>query len=142
MYLHTKGVRFNGNHKGVKDWVDLMKYFLITNYKCCLYALRKHDVVGVNYRTDPMPHFSGNFWWSKGSHIKKLLPLENDGKYLSPEMWICGTHGKYFCLHESGVNHYEEEYPLCKYNMVSRYKSYFETRKYDSPTTGIYVGLC
>jgi hypothetical protein len=89
-----------------------------------------------------MPHFSGNFWWSKGSHIKKLQPLENDVKYLSPEMWICGTRGKYFCLHESGVNHYEEEYPLCKYNMVSKYKSYFETRKYDSPVAGIYVGLC
>jgi len=57
-------------------------------------------------------------------------------------MWICGAPGKYFCLHESGVNHYEEEYPLCKYNMVSKYKSYFETRKYDSPVTGIYVGLC
>ena len=27
LYLHIKGVRFNGNHKGVKDWVDLMKYF-------------------------------------------------------------------------------------------------------------------
>ena len=40
------------------------------------------------------------------------------------------------------VNHYEEEYPLCKYNMVSRYKSHFETRKYDSPIIGMYVGLC
>ena len=57
-------------------------------------------------------------------------------------MWISGAKVKYFCKHEFGVNHHKENYPLQKYKLVSRYKSYVETRKIDSPTTEIYAGLC
>ena len=45
IYINDQGVRFNGKHQGVIERVNLMTYYLITNYKLCLHSLQKHDVV-------------------------------------------------------------------------------------------------
>ena len=29
-------------------------------------------MAGVNYREDPIPHYSGSFWWANSSHIRRL----------------------------------------------------------------------
>jgi hypothetical protein len=64
-------------------------------------------------------HYSGNFWWSKSSHIKNLPNMSNwlpDGNYLRwrvmAEMWLCQIpDGKYSCAWQSNINHYQQNYP-------------------------------
>lgn len=111
LYLHTKGLKFDGGNEAVNDWIDLMLYFLVTEHDTCLHLLETYDACGVNFQYEPLPHFSGNFWWTKSSHVKKLSPLQNYDLYLEPEMWLCNTKGTYVCLHQSNVDHYYIRYP-------------------------------
>ena len=95
LYLHTKGVsEKNAGSQNVYWWRTWMEYHLIKNYKKCLESLNNHDIVGVGYTTKMIgPHFSGNFWWSKGSYYK-TLPTKADNTnnigpgYLEPESFI------------------------------------------------------
>ena len=71
LYIHSKGVKHYGTNieKCVKDWVDMMIYYNIINYKICLNFLNDYDAVGVNLKLINCPcHYSGNFWWSKSSY--------------------------------------------------------------------------
>ena len=85
LYIHTKGVRNAGNKNVMKSWRNMMEYFLIENYKECLKNLELYDTLGNNPINDfcvdktcatlndnHAYHYSGNFWWSKKSHIDKL----------------------------------------------------------------------
>jgi hypothetical protein len=122
LYLHSKGVTKPGN-QNVKDWNDLMLHFNVNMHYICKRILKDHDAVGVNLRTDPQLHFSGNFWWSKASHIKKLEPCI-DMDYFAPEMWIAGNRkGSFVGLWDSYICHYntryhKESYILNKINPV------------------------
>jgi len=77
LYLHTKGV---GRHGGMKAeniwwWRNWMEYNLMYRFRECITELNKPDVdlVGVAYREFQIgPHFSGNFWWMKGSYFATL----------------------------------------------------------------------
>ena len=115
LYLHTKGLRFDGRNEAVNDWIDLMLYFLVTEHETCLHILKKYDACGVNFHHEPLPHFIGNFWWTKSSHVKKLPPLQNYDWYLESEMWLCNTKGTYICLHQSNIDHYYTRYPREQY---------------------------
>ena len=71
-----------------------MEYNLIQQFKYCLEMLNTYDIVGVGYTTKMIgPHFSGNFWWTKGSYFN-TLPKNPDGflnigaDYLDPERLI------------------------------------------------------
>ena len=132
LYLHTKGIKYNGTNKKINDWVEYMTYFNVSQFKNILKLLKYNDVVGVNLEDKPEHpvHFSGNFWWSKSKYIRTL-----DTKYLhnwwenpnitkkyfnvtdynSPEFWITGGNGNYASIWNSGVNHYRQEYPKKKY---------------------------
>ena len=95
LYIHTKGV--SAKHAGndnVYWWRSWMEYNLIARYIECLNALDKVNIVGVGYTTKMIgPHFSGNFWWTKGSYFK-TLPTNPDGGlnigngYTDPENFI------------------------------------------------------
>ena len=115
LYLHTKGLKFNGQNEAVNDWIDLMLYHVVMQHETCLNRLETYDACGVNFLHNPLPHFSGNYWWTTSFHVKKLPVLQNYDWYLEPEMWVCNTKGTYVCLHDSGVDHYYTLYPSTNY---------------------------
>lgn len=117
LYLHTKGVS-RAFHPivtpNIFDWACYMEYFLIERWRDCIEALKEHDVCGVNWRSAPSPHFSGNFWWASSKYVA-TLPDTIGSKYLDPEMWIGLKAPKVRCFHESRVDHYSKPYPPSQY---------------------------
>jgi len=116
LYFHSKGVTQMNSFcfNNVKAWSNKLLYFLVDKAEDCLNFLDNYDLVGANYwgehTTDdchkscnqdkkPPPHFSGNFWWTRGDYIKKLSRPENlqrdshiNGKTdQDPEFWIFST---------------------------------------------------
>ncbi len=112
LYIHTKGVT-RPDHVGVVDWVDLLLHFNLDRHEECLAGLEDHDAVGVNLGGKPL-HYSGNFWWSKSSHLRTLSPLVYTC-YNAPEYWVTSGPGKYLSLWESKVNHYQQRYLASEY---------------------------
>jgi len=117
LYIHTKGVRYNGTNVCVTDWVDYLTYFNIEKHNDCLLHLQNNNVVGVNLVPTPSPHFSGNFWWSQSDYIRTLDPKIDESNYIAPELWIGQhKHGVYYSLFNSSIrNHYEERFSPEKY---------------------------
>ena len=64
-----------------------MNFFTLNKYKISLLLLETVDAVGCCLSKYPKLHFSGNFWWSKKSHLDSL-PYEIGNHYLEPEMYI------------------------------------------------------
>jgi len=89
LYIHTKGVRFP-NSIFLRDWRNYMEYFLIEKYNICIKDLESYDALGVNFKSSPWCHFSGNFWWTKSDYVKKLkLISELDKDFRrSAELWL------------------------------------------------------
>jgi len=101
LYFHSKGTS-KINNPFLKSWTDKLIYFVIDKHQECLDFLNEYDLVGPNYwgeftpdscriscdlDDNPPPHYSGNFWWAKGSHIKRLdIPIGPD--YNDPEFWV------------------------------------------------------
>jgi len=95
LYLHTKGVsEKHANNENVYWWRTWMEYNLMHRFEYCLNMLNDYDIVGVGYTTKMIgPHFSGNFWWTKGSYYKTLPTKEDKTNnigpgYLDPESFI------------------------------------------------------
>jgi hypothetical protein len=133
LYLHTKGVT-KSTSEPVTDWTNYLAYFNINRWTDRIKELETFDCTGTDlkgnfedynfhpstwgYGKAPM-HYSGNFWWSKSSHIKNLprplvwLPDTNFVKWrVMAEMWLCQIKdAKYFCAWISDKNHYLENYP-------------------------------
>lgn len=120
LYIHSKGVRHTTQSvigKNVRDWVDFLSYFNIYKHELCLSCLDDACAVGVNlqsHETDYPLHFSGNCWWSKSSHVKRLHEIV-DCHYNSPEFWVTSVSGIYRSLWNSGINHYDDCYPSVLY---------------------------
>lgn len=116
LYLHSKGVT-KPNFNNVKDWANLMEYFLIEKHEQCLEALETHDVCGVNY-FNTKPHYSGNFWWATSKHIKRLKELKVEKiDRLYCEYWLFDIDAviKRKEIYNSGINHYYEPFPRQRY---------------------------
>ena len=110
LYLHSKGVSHNGTNQQILDWVEYLTYFNIDRYSDCLKQLEDNDVVGVNISNDIMIHYSGNFWWSKSSYIKKSTQYCVHYSYNAPEYWITlSREGSYVDLF-----HLEDNFTLVK----------------------------
>lgn len=116
-YIHTKGVGTE-NNECIDDWRKYMIYFIIKKYKKCNEELDKgFDVVGVDWRNEPVGHFSGNFWWTKSSYIKSLpkikdISQENYPRVLTlrhnAEFWIgMNKEAKIKSLWDCGINQYQ-----------------------------------
>ena len=136
LYLHTKGVsRMNPN---INDWVELLSYFNIERWRERVSDLDQSDCAGVNLKGNPDDiqshpswwgygkaplHYSGNFWWSKSSHIKRLVepyswtPDNELGRWrMMAEMWVCSLPGgKYSNAYSSDVDHYQSPFPRSIY---------------------------
>ena len=116
LYLHSKGVTKPQNSY-IKDWVNLMEYFLIEKYEMCLESLNNHDVCGVNFLPG-RPHFSGNFWWSTCDHLKRLkclTPEKVDRLYCEYWLFDIDKEIKRKEIYNSGLDHYKNLYPKEKY---------------------------
>lgn len=101
-YIHSKSVTRNGQQ--YDDWRYICNYFTIVKWLINFELLKFYDCVGINLRFYPNIHFSGNFWWSKTDHIKKIDNINNE--YLSPEMFICSKKNtNYISIHKSGIRH-------------------------------------
>lgn len=114
LYIHTKGVTNNYIDQIIKveDWRNLMEWYLIFQHETCLALLKQYDTVGLNYLEHPHePHYSGNFWWTRGSHYQKLS--RNIGpEYLDPERYLLSVDCNHHCIYHSHTNHYHHRYPM------------------------------
>ena len=99
LYIHTKGVTGHVN-PCIEDWVRYMSHFCVTKWEKCVKTLETSRSCGVDLRTWPVLHYSGNFWWGCASHIAELAPpaeFADLARYPNPlgsarhnqEFWIC-----------------------------------------------------
>ncbi len=114
LYLHTKGI--SHPTKNQDDWRMMMQYFLVIQWKKAIKMLSENDIVTVNWRNHPMPHCSGNFWWTKASYLASLNPtFMGDHDRFLQEFWIGSGSGRVHCMHESRIPHYDFPYPSARY---------------------------
>lgn len=116
-YFHTKGVSIcdetktfyfgceDLNHllKSVNAWREYMEYFLFEKQQDNIKYLENYDAVGVSLSSAPTLHFSGNFWWSKSSYIKKLTNVSN-----------LPLHNRYAAEYWIGNNNKGNLFPICR----------------------------
>jgi hypothetical protein len=122
LYIHTKGASVAPNIC-IDEWRQYMLYYNLKNIPKIEQILTYYDACGVDLVSDPVLHFSGNFWWSKAKHINTLLPpTEVNGVFSERhkcEFWICSNvDSKYTSLHNSNISVYERHltrYPREKY---------------------------
>jgi len=73
LYIHTKGAsKQNDNrYKNIISWRHLMNYFNIEKVKNVfkLFEKTEFNTYGVILKSS---HYSGNFWWAKGSYLKTI----------------------------------------------------------------------
>jgi hypothetical protein len=121
-YLHTKGLRHFGKPQelNVIDWINLMLYWNVELWKYAIRKLARYDTYGCDYTKsikNTGEHYSGNFWWARASHIKKLS-VNIAANYTAPETWILTEKGKIYNAHNSGLagmGHYHHRYPRSRY---------------------------
>lgn len=136
LFFHSKGVtnlkKEGIVYEAVADWRRYMEYFVIDRWKDCIAKLDEgYDACGVLWNKDtPLgyrPHFSGAFYWAKGSYINTLdhSYLEIDWRF-GGELWI-GTNpnANVYEFHNSrlndkvplmtGASHYYIRYPIENY---------------------------
>lgn len=113
LYIHSKGVTKNYMEEiiRIEDWRNLMEWYLIHKYEKCIALLKDYDTVGLNYYESPYVHYSGNFWWSRGSHYKKLSRRIGPS-YLDSERYLFSVKCNSYCIYHSHTNHYNHRYPM------------------------------
>lgn len=93
LYAHSKG---SANVSQINDdWRRCMTRHLIDNWRNCLAEMAVGaDTVGVHWltpeehpKTVTIPYYGGNFWWARGSHIRKLPPPSHETRYHA-EAWL------------------------------------------------------
>jgi len=112
LYIHSKGVGYNGQNPAVSDWTEYLTYFNIDKHEDCISGLDNgYDAVGVNLQDQPVLHYSGNFWWSHAQHIIQLGRL-TDRSYNGPEFYLTKCrNAKFLGLWISHIDHYCNYYP-------------------------------
>lgn len=137
LYIHHKGAHYQDkfNFKFITEWRQLLEYFNIEKWEDCVAALRKTDTAGINFRSLPWPHYSGNFWWAKSSYIKKLPKIKKRNNSLNEssqfgnytggwnyrwdaEAWIGMANPSVTNFYDSAVDHYTVSYPSKIYKKV------------------------
>jgi len=117
LYFHCKGITAPWRMRQEKIYQPFVNYYLwrkflewgcIEKWETCIEKLQDHSCAGVNLCMWPMPHYSGTFWWTKSSYIRKLpdiktndwwemlmkyTPLNTwDSNRNKPEMWIGASY--------------------------------------------------
>jgi hypothetical protein len=121
LYIHTKGAA--NTNVCIDEWRQYMLHFNLSNVCNIESVLKSSSACGVDLVDEPVPHFSGNFWWATARHINSLKhPRDVDGVFSERhkcEFWICSnSNGKYTSLHNSNINVYQRHltrYPKERY---------------------------
>ncbi len=153
LYVHTKGVRKNGDEVCVRSWRKLLEYYTIVNHDIALQYLRNnYDTVGSNvinmspstnpdtrylYAVNPKHffHYSGNFWWTTAKHVRRLPMLQHDPRKdaistrCRAENWILSA-----LPHMSGFEMYYNK------NYVHPYNTYCDPNSYQKKYMEIFTG--
>jgi hypothetical protein len=126
-YAHSKGSSSKRKHTDpVRDWTELMRYFVIERHDLCTDAFEKGmELYGVNLqpvRREDFPeitfHYSGTFVSCNLGRIReKFLSAPCAQNYFGVEMfWGSLTDLSHAaCAHSSDVNHYDTCYPPARY---------------------------
>ena len=95
-----------------------MLYFLVDRYEKFLgpdlSKLDEFDAIGTNKSQQPLPHFSGNFWWANTNHLRRLGPITTGEKY-DAEWWVLSMEAAHLELYNSNTNHYCNPFPANLY---------------------------
>ncbi len=123
LYLHTKGV--TKPEPCIDDWRASMLYWMVERWRECLDKLiAGHDVVGPNLVHLPIPHFQGNFWWAKASHLNRLgdvrevaftKSVDNQGERHKAEFWLLTKQAKIYEPYHHRVRPYSQLNPRSNY---------------------------
>lgn len=104
-YVHTKGASncrpdVPGHiQRNIRNWRGVMCHDVMDQHDVCKYLLKEYDAVGplLYDGNEHVPHFVGNFWWTKSSHVAKLAPVSGtliEGR-ADAEAWVTRAEGKY-----------------------------------------------
>lgn len=100
LYIHTKGA----SHEGAEcvkmdEWRHYMCYYCMGRFGRCIELLDEYDTVAVLYRTIPVPHWSGAFYWVTGKHWLTLPPqLDPTDRWISELVYPFFTRPKFYEL--------------------------------------------
>ena len=114
-YVHTKGVSYPSYDQYSRYFRQLMLDEVVTNHERCLAELTVADAVGTLWRES---HYSGNFWWARSSHIRRLpdiRDLQRFPRLIEPtdavsnkrqqcEDWLILTPGRFAHVGYSGLS--------------------------------------
>lgn len=101
-----------------RSWRKYMEHFVVGRHAECVALLRDHDLVGVEWRDRPFPHFSGNFWWARNDYVRGLpSPLDFRDAHAGyrddmgsdrslAEFWVGSGAPKVSVPHNHGLNLY------------------------------------
>lgn len=122
LYIHNKGT-IELTEMSIA-WREILNHFCITEWNKRIKELDNFDVIGVadSHVNTENKILSGNFWWSKTDHIKKLPPPINstylDDVNLHPqgpsyrysfEKWVTfPTDTKIHYVYNTKINHYTD----------------------------------
>lgn len=121
LYIHSKGMHNYHPAAATDNWLEILDYFIIDRWASNIKHLETHDVVGVRDAMSRDLVMSGNFWWSKSEHIKKLpdptrtelyWPQDPDfGKReferrYAFERWIMSNSPRFRYVVDTKTNHY------------------------------------
>jgi hypothetical protein len=85
-YIHTKGLTHLAaddcpplRFRAINSWRHMLESIVIDRWSEAIAKLDLYQVAGANYRQEPWPHFSGNFWWATAAYVRGLPhPLSGD----------------------------------------------------------------
>ncbi len=152
LYIHTKGVRKNGDEVCVKSWRKLLEYWMVVQHDIALQYLTHYDTVGSNvinmapsnepskkylFAVNPNHffHYSGNFWWATAEHIRQLPNLDHNpykdamSTRCRAENWILSR-----LPHMRGFEIYYQK------NYVHPYNTYCDPQSYMKKYIEIFTG--
>lgn len=135
LYLHTKGASLPANcRNGRSNHLDTMCYNVIGHYEECLSKLDSgYDACGLAYYIEPFKHYSGNIWWTKSSHVNKLIELKHGIRNFNDvdhpdrhdaEKWICSQEGNFYGMNyiDTTSHYYGYTYADDNITKVPEYK--------------------
>ena len=117
LYMHSKGAKPRNAESWarVADWTFYMQYFVLKQHHACRRLLSEgFDVCGVDFKSIPHEHYSGNFWWATASYYLTLPELIGE-EYYEPEMYVASGNPRHAALWAGNNNMYMHEYPPARY---------------------------
>ena len=122
LYIHGKGTV--SLSAPVANWRDILNHYCITKWASAVAKLQNADVVGIKDSTTETQDLitSGNFWWAKSSHIRKLPdPLLSQQYMPNPvfhrdgpsyrwamEYWVRSNNPSFHCLVDTNTCHFDD----------------------------------